>query len=118
MLYASTRLSVTNLLGSNASPKNLVATSRNDIAEIVCPTPQQQPVEVQDLNSKEREMAEIKSAEKAEMASRLGGYRAKPTLAHGEVGFDWTPEAKEAVEGLTQGEESHIVVMVCIFPRC
>ena len=117
MLYASTRNALTKTLGSNHFVDQLFATSKADLTPAAYAAHKASSSAPQPMSRAEREMAEIREAERQASSGGAGSYqgmRARRTHV-GPVGYSWAAEAEEAVRGLGGGEDSRLVVLVSFF---
>lgn len=111
MLYAASRNTLMKSLGSNNFTDSLFATSKADLtpdayashrAHIAAPKP---------LSAREKEMADIKAAERADGGGYEGSRARQNHLGTG-VGLNWSQDVEEAVKALGDGDDSRLVVIV------
>jgi twinfilin-like protein len=114
MLYASTRNALTKTLGSNHFADTLFATSKADITPEAYAAHKASAAAPQPLSRAEREMAEIREAERQASGGGANSYQGmRARKAHvGPVGYSWAADAEEAVRALGGGEDSRLVVLV------
>ena len=116
MLYASTRGALTKALGSAHFTDTIFATSKADLTPEAYAAHKKHSSAPPPLSRAEREMAEIREAER--QASSQGGgtglYAGTAARRNhvGPVGFVWAPEADEAVRALRSGQGNQLVVLV------
>ncbi|KIM55952.1 hypothetical protein SCLCIDRAFT_1220783 [Scleroderma citrinum Foug A] len=111
MLYASTRNSLTKSLGSTVFTDSIFATSKGDITPEAYAAHKRHLAAPQPMSAREQEIADIRAAER-EAGVVYEGSRAKQNhLGQGTVGYQWSPEAEDAVKRLGDGEGNHVVVL-------
>lgn len=112
MLYASTRNSLTKSLGSTVFTDSIFATSKGDITPEAYAAHKRHLAAPQPMSAREQEIADIRAAER-EAGVVYEGSRAKQNhLGQGTVGYQWSPEAEDAVKRLGDSEGNHVVVLV------
>ena len=114
MLYAATRSALTKALGSAHFVDTIFATSKADLTPAAYAAHKAQAAAPQPLSRAERDIAEIRKAERSAQGGGAGSYagmRARKNHV-GPVGFTWAPEAEAAVRTLGGGQGSRLVVLV------
>ncbi|TFK55162.1 actin depolymerizing protein [Heliocybe sulcata] len=110
MLYASTRNSLTKSLGSTSFTDSLFATSKSDVTPEAYLAHKRHLAAPQPMSPREKEMADIKAAER-EGGVAYRGSQVRTSIVGTGVGFNWGPEVEEAVKGLAGAETSRLVIL-------
>ncbi|KIJ17140.1 hypothetical protein PAXINDRAFT_167919 [Paxillus involutus ATCC 200175] len=111
MLYASTRNSLTKSLGSTVFTDSLFATSKSDVTPDAYAAHKRHQAAPNPLSAREKEMADIKAAEREAGATYEGSRARQNHLGNQEVGYEWPEQAEDAVRELRAGEGSRLVVL-------
>ncbi|KAF7311522.1 Protein tyrosine kinase [Mycena kentingensis (nom. inval.)] len=112
MLYASSRATLLKSLGSAYFTDSIFATSKTDITPEAYAAHRRHVTAPQPLSTAEQEMADVRAAER--QAGALGAYqgsRARTTHLGHNIGMGWTEDAENAVKGLSEGDDSVLVVL-------
>ncbi|EIW85446.1 actin depolymerizing protein [Coniophora puteana RWD-64-598 SS2] len=110
MLYASTRSSLTKSLGSAVFTDSLFATSKDDLTADAYAAHKRSLAAPKPLSAREKEMEDIKAAEKQAGFSYEGSSARKNHIGTGHS-FAWDPEAENAMKELGATETSRLVVL-------
>lgn len=111
MLYASTRNALTKSLGS-VFTDSLFATCKADVVPGAYAAHKRHQAAPKPLSAREREMADVKAAEREAGAGYEGSRARQNHVGSREIGYAWAEEAREAVGALRVGEGSHLVILV------
>ncbi|KAI0054174.1 actin depolymerizing protein [Auriscalpium vulgare] len=111
MLYASTRNSLTKSLGSTHFSDTIFATSRDDITPEAYAAHRRHLAAPKPMSAREKEMAEVKEAERQAGGTAYQGSRARSSPFGTGVGLSWSDEVKSAVEALAEASEDRLVTL-------
>lgn len=112
MLYAATRNNLTKGLGSTHFKDNLFATSKADVTFDAYKRHKAHLAAPQPMTAREKELADIKAAERAAGGAGYEANREKRSHLGERVGFQWSDEADQAVKALQDSEDGRLVVLV------
>jgi twinfilin len=110
MLYASTRNNLTKALGSAPFTDSIFATSKADITGDAYSRHLASQAAPKPMTPREKEIEEIKLAEGRSAA--YDGSRVRRSHVAGAVGFQWSPEAEQAVKELGDSQQGKLVTLV------
>ncbi|KAJ3541153.1 hypothetical protein NMY22_g4001 [Coprinellus aureogranulatus] len=113
MLYASTRASLVRGLGASLFSDSIFATSKGDLTPDAYREHQRSQAAPKPLSSREQELTDLRIAENS--AATYEGSRARASHVGNPVGFQWSPEAQQAVSQLADGD-GHTLVILTINP--
>ena len=110
MLYASTRASLTRSLGASHFPTSIFATSLSDLTPSAYTAYISRLSESPPLSPTEREMADVKAAER----EASGGYEPNRSAVNplSRVELQWSDEVEHAVVKLGEGVGGRLVLIV------
>jgi twinfilin-like protein len=110
MLYASTRASLTRSLGASHFPTSIFATSLSDLTPSAYTAYISRRSESPPLSPNEREMADVKAAER----EASGGYEPTKSTVNplSRVELQWSDEVEHAVVKLGEGVGGRLVLIV------
>ena len=112
MLYASTRNNLTKSLGSTHFKDSLFANSKDDVSFDAYKRHRAHLAAHKPMTEREKELAEIKAAERAAGGSGYEANREKRSHIGDRVGFQWSAEADEAVKALQDSGDARLIVLV------
>lgn len=112
MLYASSRNNLTKALGSTHFTDNLFATSKADITGDAYKKHRQHLAAPKPMSEREKEMAEVRAAERQAGGTTYEGSRARRNHIGQAVGFPLPDDAEAALKALLGDEESRLVILV------
>lgn len=112
MLYASSRNNLTKALGSTHFTDNLFATSKSDVTAEAYKKHRQHLAAPKPMSEREKEMAEVRAAERQAGGGTYEGSSARRTHIGNAIGFQWPEDAQEALQALLGDEESRLLVLV------
>ncbi|KZT42030.1 actin depolymerizing protein [Sistotremastrum suecicum HHB10207 ss-3] len=111
MLYASTRASLARSLGSSYFAESIFATSKADLTASAYAAHLAHAASPQPLSAREQEMEDLRAAERASGTSSYAGSASRINHIGTGVGLPWSSEAEQALQSLTQQDQSHVVVL-------
>jgi len=111
MLYASSRSSLTKQLGATHFKDSLFANSKSDVTGEAYKKHKLYSAAPKPLNAREKEMAEIKAAERTTSGVTYDNSRTVHGQFNTGAGYTWSQEVKDAVSELPTREASHLVVI-------
>lgn len=111
MLYASTRNSLTKGLGSNLFTDTIFATSKDDLTPAAYAAHKRHVAAPQPMSAREKEMAEVKAAERQSTAYE--GSRARQNHIGTPIGIQWPQNVQDAVKDMTSLSQDRLIVLVC-----
>ncbi|CAE7168490.1 unnamed protein product [Rhizoctonia solani] len=111
MLYASTRGALTKALGDQRFKDNIFATSKEDLSPEGYQAHQRHLAAPKPLTARERELEEIRAAERASSAA-YEGSGVRQSIVGSRAGMKWTDELGEALRELQPGR----LVVISIDP--
>ncbi|EUC62216.1 cofilin/tropomyosin-type actin-binding protein [Rhizoctonia solani AG-3 Rhs1AP] len=111
MVYASTRGALTKALGDQRFKENIFATSKDDLTPEAYQAHQRHLAAPKPLTARERELAEIRAAERASSAA-YEGSGVRQSIVGSRAGMKWTDELGEALRDLQPGR----LVVISIDP--
>ena len=117
MLYASTRNGLTKSLGSAVFTDSLFATDKADVTPAGYAAHRRHQSAPKPLSAREKEIADVKAAEREAGASYEGSRGRQNHLGNQEIGYTWSEDAREAVGEMRTGEGSQLVILVSIVHR-
>jgi twinfilin len=114
MLYASSRNSLLKSLGSSTFTDSIFATSKADLTPDAYEAHLKHIAAPHPMTAREKELADIKEAERAAGGSAYqgSGARQSPFSGLDNKGFKWSDEAEYAVLQLGKSEGPLLVVIV------
>ncbi|KAJ6547039.1 hypothetical protein B0H19DRAFT_1163633 [Mycena capillaripes] len=111
MLYASSRASLLKSLGSTLFSDSIFATSKADLTPEAYAAHRKHVTAPKPLSASEQEMADVRAAERqAGGLSVYQGSRARASPIGKTIGMPWATELEDAVKGLSEGDDSALVV--------
>ncbi|KZT28469.1 actin depolymerizing protein [Neolentinus lepideus HHB14362 ss-1] len=110
MLYASTRNSLIKSLGSTSFTDSLFATSKFDVTPEAYQAHKRHQAAPQPMSAREKEMADIKAAER-EGGVPYRGSQVRTSIVGTGVGLNWGADVEEAVKGLAEGDARRLVIL-------
>ncbi|KAJ7461017.1 hypothetical protein B0H11DRAFT_2057824 [Mycena galericulata] len=111
MLYASSRASLLKTLGSTLFSDSIFATSKTDLTPEAYAAHRRHVTAPNPMSASEQEMADVRAAEReAGGLSVYQGSRARASHIGQTIGMPWTADLQEAVKGLSEGDDSVLVV--------
>ncbi|KAK7693694.1 hypothetical protein QCA50_003265 [Cerrena zonata] len=116
MLYAATRNNLTKALGSTHFNDSLFATSKDDVTLSAYKRHKAHLAAPQPMSAREKEVAEIKAAERAAGGAGYEANREKRSHLGDRVGFQWSEETDEAVRSLEGSDDSRLIVLTVDAP--
>ncbi|KAI0320087.1 actin depolymerizing protein [Amylostereum chailletii] len=108
MLYASTRNSLTQGLGSSNFVDTLFATSKDDLTPAAYAAHKRHLAAPQPMTAREKEIEDVKAAERQAGGSASRNQNSPFSAA---IGYKWTPEVESAIAGLADKSEDSVVVL-------
>ncbi|KAI0065422.1 actin depolymerizing protein [Artomyces pyxidatus] len=111
MLYASTRNTLTKGLGSAAFSDTIFATSKDDVTPVAYAAHKRHIAAPQPMSAREKEMAEVKAAERQAGGAAYEGSRARHSPFGTGVGLSWSQDSENAVKALADATEDRLVVL-------
>ncbi|KAI8998459.1 actin depolymerizing protein [Trametes punicea] len=111
MLYAATRNTLTKSLGSTHFTDNIFATSKADLGAEAYARHKRHVAAPPPMSAREREMEEVKAAEREAGGRSYEGSRARQNHVGQGVGLKWSNEAEEAIKDMGAAEDSRLVVL-------
>ncbi|KAB5596514.1 Twinfilin [Ceratobasidium theobromae] len=111
MLYASTRGALTKALGEQRIKDNIFATSKGDLTKEGYEAHQRHLAAPKPLTARERELEEIRAAERATSAA-YEGSGVRQSIVGSRAGMSWTPKLRDALRDLPAGR----LVIISIDP--
>ncbi|CUA74933.1 Twinfilin [Dictyostelium discoideum] [Rhizoctonia solani] len=111
MMYASTRGALTKALGDQKFKDNIFATSKDDVTPEAYLAHQRHLAAPKPLTARERELEEVRAAERASSAA-YEGSGVRQSIVGSRAGMKWTDELGEALRDLQPGR----LVVVSIDP--
>ncbi|KAJ7702273.1 hypothetical protein B0H17DRAFT_1043471 [Mycena rosella] len=112
MLYASSRASLLKSLGSTLFSDSIFATSKGDLTPEAYAAHRRHVTAPKPLSASEQEMADVRAAERqAGGLSAYQGSRARTSHIGQTIGMSWTADLEDAVKGLSEGDDSVLVVL-------
>ncbi|KDN51689.1 hypothetical protein RSAG8_00236, partial [Rhizoctonia solani AG-8 WAC10335] len=111
MVYASTRGALTKALGDQRFKDNIFATSKDDLTPEAYQAHQRHLAAPKPLTARERELQEIRAAERASSAA-YEGSGVRQSMVGSRAGMKWTDELGEALRDLQPGR----LVVISIDP--
>ncbi|KAI0647244.1 actin depolymerizing protein [Trametes meyenii] len=111
MLYAATRNTLTKSLGSAHFTDNIFATSKEDISAEAYAKHKQHLAAPPPMSAREKEMEEVKAAEREAGGRNYEGSRARQSHVGQGVGLKWSSEAESAIKDLAESDDSRVVVL-------
>jgi twinfilin-like protein len=113
MLYASTRNALTKHLGSSSFADTLYATSKDDLTPEAYAAHLRHSAAPKPMSPREKEMAEIREAERLAGGSAHGARAAARSSPFGAgVGLKWAPDAEDALKSLAEASEDTVLTLV------
>ncbi|KAF8130456.1 actin depolymerizing protein [Mycena galopus ATCC 62051] len=111
MLYASSRASLLKSLGSTLFSDSIFATSKEDLTPEAYAAHRRHVAAPKPLSASEKEIADARAAEReAGGLSVYQGSRARTTHMGKTIGIPWAADLEDAVKGLSEGDDSVLVV--------
>lgn len=111
MVYASTRGALTKALGDQRFKDSIFATSKSDLTPEAYAAHQRHLAAPKPLTARERELEEIRAAERASSAA-YEGAGVRQSMVGSRAGMTWTSELGDALRELPAGR----VVVISIDP--
>ncbi|KAJ6500537.1 hypothetical protein C8R45DRAFT_978094 [Mycena sanguinolenta] len=109
MLYASSRTALKSL-GASLFSDSIFATSKADLTPEAYAAHRRHVMAPKPLSASEQEMADVRAAERQAGGSVYQGSRARNTHMGNTVGMPWAADLQDAVKGLSEGDDSVLVV--------
>ncbi|CAE6521922.1 unnamed protein product [Rhizoctonia solani] len=111
MVYASTRSALTKALGDQRFKDNIFATSKDDLTPEGYQAHQRHLAAPKPLTARERELEEVRAAERASSAA-YEGSGVRQSMVGSRAGMKWTDELGDALRDLQPGR----LVVISIDP--
>ena len=112
MLYAATRNALTKTLGAAHFTDSIFATSKEDIGTEAYAKHRRHLAAPKPMSAREKEMEEVKAAERDTGGRIYEGSRARASHAGERLSMEWSPEVEEAVSELGAADDTRLVIMV------
>lgn len=114
MVYAATRNTLTKSLGAAHFSDNIFATSKEDVTADAYAKHKQHLAAPKPMSAREKEMEEVKAAEREAGGRSYEGSRARTTHVGERLAMEWSPEAEKAIEELGTTDDSRLVIFVSL----
>ncbi|KAJ6606467.1 hypothetical protein DFH09DRAFT_1017484 [Mycena vulgaris] len=112
MLYASSRAALLKSLGSTLFSDSIFATSKADLTPEAYAAHRRHITAPKPLSASEQEMVDVRAAERqAGGLSAYQGSRARTSHIGKTIGLPWAADLEDTVKGLSEGDDSVLVVI-------
>ena len=110
MLYASTRNSLTQGLGSSSFVDTIFATSKGDLTPEAYAAHKRHLAAPRPMTAREKEIEDIKAAER-----QAGGSRSQVNSPFSAaLGYKWTTDVENTIMALSEKAEDSVVILVSL----
>ena len=115
MLYAATRNTLTKSLGSTHFTDSLFATGKDDLSADAYAKHRRHLAAPQPMSAREKEMAEVKAAEREAGGAVYDGSRGRRSHVAMPVGagtMQWSEDVIDTLRELGKGDSSQLLLLV------